>query len=126
MKTSNPQDSNRHVFISKELQGRIDTGHLFEKEEVAPEETEGGAESRTPPDQATIIFSSLPYPCKYQLSAWSSDSVTVIVPPSHLERFFSLRGVCADMILFGETFLCVDSQARKKDGDWFVTISLRS
>ena len=129
MKTSNPQDSNSHVFISEELQGRIDTSQLIKEESTESLETvdqNPSIESAECPDQAAFTFSDLAFPCFYRLSAWQSDTVTIVVPPSHLERFFDLHHRPAEMTLFGEEFFCVDSRARKKDGEWFVTITLRS
>ena len=129
MKTSNPPDNNSHVFISEELQDRIDTNQLFDKvdkKDLGAEAEAASDRSNEYSDQATFIFSKQAFPCVYRLAAWQSDTVTVVVPPPHLERFFDLREECAEMILFGKNFLCVDSFARKKDGDWLVTIFLRS
>ena len=131
MKTLNPQDSNSHVLISEELQGRIDTEQLFKKSfasngELSQPDAKNQDEDDAYPDQVTLIFKDLPFPCVYSLAAWQSDSVTIIVPPSHLSRFFDLQRSFADMIIFDNNFLCVDSFARKKDGEWFVTIFVRS
>ena len=128
MKTSNQQGSNSHVFISEELQDRLDTNQLFRspepsKKNVKPNED---SEEKNHPDQVTIFFKDTAFPCVYDLTAWQSETVTVLVPPAHLARFFDLHYTCAEMTLFDKDFLCVDSVARKKDGDWFVTIFLRS
>ena len=131
MKTSNPQDDNRHVLISEELQGRIDTDQLFRKSRhdntrVSHPHPENQEADDTYPDQVTVAFSDLPFPCVYSLASWQSDSVTIIVPPAHLSRFFNLQHSFAEMTIFDSEFLCVDSYARKKDGEWFVTIFVRS
>ena len=122
MKTSNQQESKSSVFVSKELESRIDVDSLLAVDQDSSKNFDNVSDF----EQVLIFFKTYKNPCTYKLIAWNENDITVVVPAAHLERFFYMHNNHATVEMFDKVFVGVNAIAQKKNGDWQATISLRT
>ena len=113
------QISNDHFFMSEDLEGRLDPSTLIRAPANVPPRS--SRETRLA-DEVSITFMEGDGTFSYPLVSWGKDYITVEVPAAHLSKFFEPSASEFNIDLFNSTLVGLRTTAKKKDGDWFVTI----
>ena len=110
--TQNQYESDS-FFVSDSLKGLIDPASLEASSESSEKLESAG-------DQ--VVLQYLDSFSLYPLSAWTQDSLTVVVPVSHLKKLVYVKSDTIKIDLFGNEKTVSHTWAVKKEGEWHVTL----
>jgi hypothetical protein len=116
------QTNSENFMVSEALKNKIDPDNFSLSKGSASRNNR----KKDMIDEVRLCHPDSPADLFFPLFSWSEDSVTIISPFPQLEKFINPVADGISFSLFDKTKTVKSTSAVKKDGEWYVTLFLRT